>query len=99
MKSIVMMTDDELNDMIASATAYAISRALEKYGEIPPIISRQEMIKQAGRLNVDRALKNGHLTPIKKGKRNSKVYCSRLEFDQYLLSTRKKFIDEEERKR
>jgi hypothetical protein len=88
MEKYIGMTEEELNNMILSTAEYASTRILERYGQISPFISRQEIIDLIGRASTEEAFKKGHLSPIKKqgvGK-NAKVYCLRSDFDRYLLS-------------
>ena len=86
MDKSVVMTKRELDTLMVFTVEYALTRILERYGHISPLISRQEMISQIGRSRVDEAIRNGQLTPIKNQGKNAKVYCLRSDFEKYLLS-------------
>lgn len=84
---VIILKRDELNQIIAAAVEQGVNRALEKYGNISPLITRPEIIRQIGRSNYENAVRNGHFTPQKNTGKNAKVFIPRMQFDNYIMKS------------
>lgn len=74
----------ELKNMLIDAAQMGAEKALERVGKIKPVLTKQEAYKLASRKTVDRAIKAGTLTTIKKGGVTSKEWIDRASFERWV---------------
>jgi hypothetical protein len=80
------MSQAEIEAMVNMAVRQTVKEVLEELGILSSRIYRQEMIKKIGRRSLERAFRNGDLTPQKDGENTSKVYCNRADFESFAKS-------------
>lgn len=82
----IKLSTVDLGNLLARATEYGVKRGLEASNKLSPRISLSEAYRLSSRREVDRAIKNGTLRPVKKGGITSRIYFIRADFDQWLMT-------------